>query len=81
MNGLVAEIVEDHIRFHVLDPDAQPRTKKSTGWSRPRTGYWRARPLGEPKSATFTIGARGSRLPAAARPPAQVVATHAHDAK
>jgi DNA-binding FrmR family transcriptional regulator len=21
MNGLVAEIVEDHVRFHVLDPD------------------------------------------------------------
>ena len=29
MNGLVAEIVEDHVRFHVLDPDAKPTAKQA----------------------------------------------------
>jgi DNA-binding FrmR family transcriptional regulator len=29
MNGLVAEIVEDHIRFHVLDPDAKTTAKQA----------------------------------------------------
>ena len=29
LNGLVAEIIEDHVRFHVLDPEAKP-TKKQT---------------------------------------------------
>lgn len=29
MNGLVAEIVEDHVRFHVLDPDAKPSAKQA----------------------------------------------------
>jgi DNA-binding FrmR family transcriptional regulator len=24
LNGLVAELIEDHVRFHVLDPDAKP---------------------------------------------------------
>ena len=28
MNGLVAEIVEDHIRFHVLDPDGTVTAKQ-----------------------------------------------------
>lgn len=28
MNGLVAEIVEDHIRFHVLDPDGKVTAKQ-----------------------------------------------------
>ncbi|MDB5219846.1 MAG: hypothetical protein JWO86_7773 [Myxococcaceae bacterium] len=29
MNGLVAEIVEDHIRFHVLDPDTKVSAKQA----------------------------------------------------
>ena len=29
MNGLVAEIVEDHVRFHVLDPSAKVNAKQS----------------------------------------------------
>jgi DNA-binding FrmR family transcriptional regulator len=29
MNGLVAEIVEDHVRFHVLDPDIKASTKQA----------------------------------------------------
>lgn len=29
MNGLVAEIVEDHVRFHVLDPDVKASAKQS----------------------------------------------------
>ena len=29
MNGLVAEMVEDHVRFHVLDPDAKPNAKQA----------------------------------------------------
>jgi DNA-binding FrmR family transcriptional regulator len=29
MNGLVAEIVEDHVRFHVLDPDAKATSKQA----------------------------------------------------
>ena len=29
MNGLVAELVEDHVRFHVLDPDAKPNAKRA----------------------------------------------------
>jgi DNA-binding FrmR family transcriptional regulator len=27
LNGLVAEIIEDHVRFHVLDPDAKPKAR------------------------------------------------------
>ena len=27
LNGLVAEIVEDHIRLHILDPDEKPSVK------------------------------------------------------
>lgn len=29
MNGLVAEIVEDHVRFHVLDPDGKVNAKQA----------------------------------------------------
>ena len=29
MNGLVAEIVEDHVRFHVLDPDMKHTAKQA----------------------------------------------------
>jgi DNA-binding FrmR family transcriptional regulator len=29
LNSLLAEIVEDHIRFHVLDPDEKPSAKQS----------------------------------------------------
>jgi DNA-binding FrmR family transcriptional regulator len=29
MNSLVAEIVEDHVRFHVLSADAKPTSKQT----------------------------------------------------
>jgi DNA-binding FrmR family transcriptional regulator len=29
MNGLVAEIVEDHVRFHVLEPGTKPSAKQA----------------------------------------------------
>lgn len=29
LNGLVAEIIEDHVRYHVLDPDAKPAKKQA----------------------------------------------------
>ena len=29
MNGLVSEIVEDHIRFHIVDPDQRPNSKQA----------------------------------------------------
>ena len=29
LSGLVAEIVEDHVRFHVLDPEAKPNSKQA----------------------------------------------------
>jgi FrmR/RcnR family transcriptional regulator, repressor of frmRAB operon len=29
INGLMAEIIEGHIRFHVVDPDRQPTTEKA----------------------------------------------------
>jgi DNA-binding FrmR family transcriptional regulator len=29
LNGLVAEIIEDHVRFHVLDPDAGRGSKQA----------------------------------------------------
>lgn len=29
MNGLVAELVEDHVRWHVLDPDVKPTAKQA----------------------------------------------------
>jgi FrmR/RcnR family transcriptional regulator, repressor of frmRAB operon len=29
LNGLVAEIIEDHVRFHVLDPNAKPHRKQA----------------------------------------------------
>ena len=28
MNGLMAELVEDHVRFHVLDPARKPSTEQ-----------------------------------------------------
>lgn len=29
LNGLVAEIIEDHVRHHVLDPDGRPARKQA----------------------------------------------------
>jgi DNA-binding FrmR family transcriptional regulator len=29
INGLMAEIIEGHIRFHVVDPDHQPTSEKA----------------------------------------------------
>ena len=29
MNGLVSEIVVDHIRFHIVDPDHRPTSKRA----------------------------------------------------
>jgi DNA-binding FrmR family transcriptional regulator len=29
INGLMAEIIEGHIRYHVVDPDQQPTSEKS----------------------------------------------------
>src|SRR5579864_1583404 len=29
LNGLLAEMVEDHVRFHVLDPEAKPSPKRA----------------------------------------------------
>lgn len=29
LNGLVAEIIEDHVRFHVLDPETKPTKKQA----------------------------------------------------
>jgi DNA-binding FrmR family transcriptional regulator len=29
LNGLVAEIIEDHVRFHVLDPETKPAKKQA----------------------------------------------------
>ncbi len=29
MNGLMAELVEDHIRFHVLEPGRKPTSRQS----------------------------------------------------
>jgi DNA-binding FrmR family transcriptional regulator len=29
INGLMAEIIEGHIRFHVVDPDQEPTTEKA----------------------------------------------------
>ena len=29
LNGLVAEIIEDHVRYHVLDPDSKPAKKQA----------------------------------------------------
>jgi DNA-binding FrmR family transcriptional regulator len=29
MNGLVAEVVEDHVRFHVLDPEARATSRQA----------------------------------------------------
>ena len=29
MNGLMAEVLEDHVRFHVLDPKRKPSSEQS----------------------------------------------------
>jgi DNA-binding FrmR family transcriptional regulator len=29
INGLMAEVIEGHIRFHVVDPDREPTTEKA----------------------------------------------------
>ncbi len=29
MNGLMAEVVEDHVRFHVLDPGKKPSSEQA----------------------------------------------------
>lgn len=29
MNSLIAEVLEDHVRFHILDPDQRPGTPKA----------------------------------------------------
>jgi DNA-binding FrmR family transcriptional regulator len=29
INGLMAEVIEGHIRYHVVDPDHQPTSQKS----------------------------------------------------
>lgn len=29
INGLMAEVIEDHIRFHVIDPDRKPRSQQA----------------------------------------------------
>lgn len=29
MNGLMAELVEDHVRFHVLDPGKKPTSEQA----------------------------------------------------
>lgn len=29
LNGLVAELIEDHVRFHVLDPEARPTKQQA----------------------------------------------------
>jgi FrmR/RcnR family transcriptional regulator, repressor of frmRAB operon len=29
LNGLITEVVEDHVRHHVVDPDKNPRSKQA----------------------------------------------------
>ena len=29
LNGLMAEILEDHVRFHVVDPDDKPNSERA----------------------------------------------------
>ena len=29
MNGLMAEILEDHIRYHVIDPEVEPESEQA----------------------------------------------------
>jgi FrmR/RcnR family transcriptional regulator, repressor of frmRAB operon len=31
MNGLIVEVIEDHVRHHVVDPDKDPKSKRSQG--------------------------------------------------
>ena len=33
VNGLTAEVIEDHIRHHVVDPDREPDAKRAKGAS------------------------------------------------
>jgi DNA-binding FrmR family transcriptional regulator len=33
MNGLMAELLEDHVRFHVLDPARKPTSEQTTAAS------------------------------------------------
>jgi FrmR/RcnR family transcriptional regulator, repressor of frmRAB operon len=33
MNGLMAELLEDHVRFHVLDPSRKPTSEQTTAAS------------------------------------------------
>ena len=29
INGLMAEVLEDHVRYHVIDPDADPESEQA----------------------------------------------------
>jgi DNA-binding FrmR family transcriptional regulator len=29
MNSLIVEVLEDHVRFHILDPDERPGTSRT----------------------------------------------------
>jgi DNA-binding FrmR family transcriptional regulator len=29
MNGLIVEVIQDHVRHHVVDPEQQPKSKRS----------------------------------------------------
>jgi DNA-binding FrmR family transcriptional regulator len=31
VNGLMAEVMEDHIRFHIVDPAREPNSERSRG--------------------------------------------------
>ncbi len=31
VNGLMAEVMEDHIRFHIVDPAREPNTERARG--------------------------------------------------
>ena len=31
INGLMAEVMEDHIRFHIVDPAREPNSERSRG--------------------------------------------------
>lgn len=33
VNGLTAEVMEDHIRHHIVDPDLEPNSKRGKGAS------------------------------------------------
>ena len=40
INGLMAEIIEGHIRFHVVDPDHQPTSGKARAEAYRPKGAW-----------------------------------------